>query len=95
MGMPAGSRSGKRGADAARARHHAGNAEGDIVGALVADHLERQAGAGKAFEGGRAVGIHEPPGERGQEAGRGRAEAHADDIDVHGLAFDGRRGHAG
>jgi hypothetical protein len=85
----------QRGADAARSSHHAGNTEGDIVGALVAHHLERQAGAGKTFESWRAVGIHEPPGERGQEAGRGGAEADADDIDIHGLALDGRRGHAG
>ena len=85
----------QRGAYAARAGDHAGDTEGDIVGALVAHHLKREAGAGQTFESGRAVGIHEPPGERGEEAGRGRAEAHAGDIDIHGLAFDGRLAHAG
>ncbi len=56
------------GADAARARHCAGDAEADVVGALVADDL--QVGVGVARQ-------------RGQEAAHGRPEADAGDIHVH------------
>jgi len=43
------------GADAAAFGHHAGHAEADVVGALVADDLRRHAGHGLAFHHGRAV----------------------------------------
>ena len=44
-----------------RPRDHAGNAEADVVGAFVAQHLRRHAGHDGAFHGGRAVGIDELP----------------------------------
>ena len=81
---------GEGGAQAAGARDHAGDAEADVVGALVAEDLRRHAGHGGAFDGGRAVRVDELLGERGQEAARGRAEADADDVHVHALAFDVR-----
>jgi hypothetical protein len=60
------------GANAARASDGAGDAEADIVGALVADHL--QIGIGVARQ-------------RGQETAHGRPEADADDIHVHRQAL--------
>ena len=95
MGMRLISRWGMDGTDAARFGDDAGDAEPDIVGALVAHDLKGQAGAGRALDGGRAIGIHEVPGERGEEAGRGGAEADADDIDIHRLAERRRLAHAG
>ena len=46
---------GKGGANAARARDHARDAEADVVGPLVADDLQRHAGHCRALDGGRAV----------------------------------------
>ena len=71
---------GQGGADAARARDHAGDAEADVVGALVADHLQRQPRVGRALDGGSAIGVHEVAREGGEESGRRRAEADAGDI---------------
>ena len=70
-------------ADTARASHRAGYAEADVVGALIADHLQIRVGIAR---------------ERGQEAAHGRPEADAHDIYVHRLPRLGRRqifGHTG
>ncbi len=85
-GDPAGIEIGHAGADTAGARDHAGDAEADIVGTLVAHHLQGEARIAGALDEGRAVGVHQLAGERGEETGRGGAEADADDVDVHGLA---------
>ena len=71
---------------------HAGNAEADVVRALVAKHLGRQAGRDGAFHGGRAVGVDELFGQRGEKPRRRRAESDANDVRVHARAFNGGRG---
>ncbi len=58
---------GEGSANAAGARHHAGDAETDVVGAFVADYLGRHAGHHPAFDSRRTIGVVEPAGERGQE----------------------------
>ena len=79
---------GEGGAQAAGARHDAGDAEADVVGALVAKDLRRHAGHDGAFDRRRAVRVNELLRQRGEKAGRGRPEADADDVHVHALAFD-------
>ncbi len=85
----------ERRANRAAARDDAGNAEADVVGALVTKHLQRHARHDGAFNGRRAVFVQQHRRKRGQEAGRGGAEAHAHDVDVHALPFDGLVAHAG
>jgi hypothetical protein len=80
---------GKTRAQRAGAGDDAGHAEADVVGAFVAEHLRRHAGHDGAFDGGRAVGVDELLGQRGEKSRRGRAEADADDVHVHALAFNG------
>ena len=82
---------GEGGAQPARARHHARDAEADVVGALVAEDLRRRARHDGAFDRGRAVRIDELLREGGEEARCGRPEPDADDVRVHALAFDLRR----
>ena len=74
---------GKRGADAAGARDHPRDAEADVVGALVAGHLQRHPRHRLAFDGGSAVGIRQAARKHREKAGRGGAEAHAGDVQVH------------
>ena len=83
---------GKAGANALGARDHAADARGQIVGALVAEHLQRHARRDRALECG--VGGVLAPGlrERGQKSARGRAKAGASDVHVHRLAVDLRLG---
>ena len=81
---------GEAGANAARARHHAGDAEADVVGALVADDLQRHARHDLAFDGRGAVFVHQLARERGEEAAHRRAEAHAGNVDVEAGALDSR-----
>ena len=82
---------GKRGPETLGARDHAGHAEADVIGALVAEDLGRHAGHRRAFDGRRAVGVHELLREGGEKPAGGRAEADADDVHVHALALDGGR----
>jgi hypothetical protein len=92
--MPAWSRSGKGGAQTSGLGNDAGNAEADVIGALIAEHLRRQARHDGAFDGRRAVGIEELLRERGEEARRRRPEADADDVHIHALTFhDGFSAH--
>ncbi len=78
----------KRLADAPGPGHHAGDAEADIVGALVADDLKRQAGHRPAHQERLQIGILERPGQgRQKAAGRG-TESHAGDVDLHALTLD-------
>src|ERR1019366_3778997 len=91
---------GQAGADAAGARHHTGDAEADVVGALVAHHLQGQSRIAGALDGGRAVRVHQLAGKCRQETGGGGAETDTDDVYIHGLAVDGvfgklRTAHAG
>ena len=66
MGFASG-RVGKGGAEPAGAGDHARDAEADVVGALVAEHLRRHAGHDGALDRGRAVRVDELLRERGQE----------------------------
>jgi hypothetical protein len=77
------------GANAARPRHYAGNTEADVVGALVAQHLERQPGIRRALHRGRAIGVHQLAREGGQKTGGRRPEAHAHHVHFHLLPVDG------
>ena len=79
---------GKTRAQRPRPRDDAGHAEADVVRALVAEHLRRHSGHDGAFDGGRAVGVDELFGQRGEKSRRGRAKADADDVRVHARAFD-------
>ena len=74
---------GKAGANALRARDHAADAGGEIVGALVAEHLQRHAGRDAAFEGGIGGILAPGVGERGEKAAHGGTEAGAGDVDFH------------
>ena len=79
---------GKAGADAPRARHHAGDAEVDAVCALVADDLGRHARHGRARQRWGTVVIYQGARERGQESAHRRAKAHAGNVNVHARAFE-------
>ena len=79
---------GETGADAAGPGDDAADAGSDVVGALVAEDLQRHAGSGLAFEG-RIGGVLGPGlGERGEKAARGGTKAGAGDVDFHGLAVE-------
>ncbi len=80
---------GEGSANAAGSRDHTGDAEADAVGALIADNLQRQARRGFAFDGGRAVRVHQSRRERGEKTAHGGTKADADEIDFHRLAFHG------
>ncbi len=77
---------GKAGADAAGKGDDAADGGGQVVGALVADHLKRHAGRDGAQEGGVGGVLVPCAGERGEESAHGRAAAGAGDVHVHGLA---------
>ena len=89
---------GKACANSFGARNHAADACGQVVGALVAEHLQRHARRNLAFECGIGGILAPCLGQRGQKAARGRTKACADDVHVHRLAVDfdclGRRVHA-
>ncbi len=95
MGISAGSSVGKAGANSLGARDHAADAGGKIVGALVAEHLQRHARRDLAFE--RGIGGVLAPGlrQRGQKSAHRRAKAGAGDVDFHRLAVDFRQGFPG
>jgi hypothetical protein len=85
---------GETGPDAARAGDDSGDAEANVVGPLVANHLRRHAGHDGALDRGRSIVVVELARQRGKEAARGGAEAHTHDIDLHSLAV-WRFAHAG
>ena len=75
---------GKRCPDAAGAGYDAGDAEADVVGTLVADHLQRHAGSGVLSKAGvPSSGIINGAAEGSEEAAHRGAEADAGDIDFH------------
>jgi hypothetical protein len=65
-----------------------GHAEADVICAFVAQYLRRHSRHDRAFDGGRPVGVDELLGQRGEKTRRCRAEADADDVRVHAVAFD-------
>ena len=69
------------------ARDHTGDAEADVVGALVADDLGRHPRHRPAQGDGYPLGPRQAARESGEESPHGRAEAHADDIHLHRLAI--------
>jgi hypothetical protein len=73
----------QRGADAAGARDHPRNSEAEVVGALVAGHLQWHPRHRLAFDGGSAVGIQQETREHGEKAGRRGSEAHAGYVQIH------------
>ncbi len=79
---------GKAGANVVGAGDYAADACGEIVGALVAENLERHAGRDFAFECGIGGVLGPCLREGGKEAAGGRAEAGAGDVDVHGGAVE-------
>ncbi len=76
------------GADALGAGHHAADAGGNIVSALVAEHLQRHSRHGFALEGRIGGVFAQRPGKVGEKAAHGRAKAGAGDVHFHRLAVD-------
>ena len=72
-----------------RPRHDTGDAEADVIGALVAKHLRRRAGHDGAFDGWRAIRVDELFRQRREKTRCRRAEPDADDVRIHALAFNG------
>ena len=73
----------KAGPDGAALGDHARDAEPDVVGPLVADHLGGHARHGLGLGHGRTVLVHQAARQRGQEAASRRAETDTDDIGLH------------
>ena len=88
MGICGGIERRKARANAFGARDHATDAGGQVVRALVTEHLQRHAGRHAAFKH-RVGGVPAPGlGERGQKSTRRRTEAGAGDVHFHRLAVD-------
>ena len=70
-------------AQAARPRDDARDACAEVVGALEAEHLQRQARHRTALDARRAVVVEDGAAERREEPGRRGTKTRADDVDTH------------
>jgi hypothetical protein len=78
------------GSNAARACDNSGNAEANVVSALIADDLQWQARRGLALDRRAAILVEQLARERRQKTARGRPKADAGNVNVDGRTLDGR-----
>ena len=86
---------GEAGANALGPGDDAADAGGNVVGALVAEHLQGHSRGHLAFEGWILRMLGPLAGEGGEKASHGGAKAGAGDIDFHRLTVEVRGGRVG
>ena len=77
------------GPNAARARNDSGDAETNVVGALIADDLQWHARRGLALDRRAAIVVEQLARKRGEKTARGRPKADAGNVNVDARALDG------
>jgi hypothetical protein len=78
---------GQRGPNPTGPRNYAADAEAEVVGALVAHDLERQAGCAAALDRGRPVRVDQALGQCRQKARRRWPETDTGDVDLESLTI--------